>query len=132
MAAFLARALGLSELSGEVAFDDVEGHLFQNAIDKTVTAGIGFGCDENNFCPDRALERDEMAELLVRAFGYDNPDGIDFFVDDNGNPFEVSINKLANHRITVGCNPPDNDNYCPNRTLSRAEMATFFVRALKL
>ena len=132
MSAFLARALGLSEMSGEVVFDDVEGHPFQNAIDKVVTAGIGFGCDDDSFCPDRPLLREEMAELLVRSFGYENPDAINFFVDDEGNPFEDSINKLANHRITVGCNPPDNDQFCPDRTLTRAEMATFFVRALGL
>ncbi len=132
MAAFIARALSLGDMTGTPAFDDLEGHLFENAIDKIVTAEIGFGCTETSFCPDRPLLREEMAELLVRAFGYENPDGIDFFVDDDGNPFEASINKLANHRITVGCNPPDNDRFCPDRTLTRAEMATFFVRALNL
>jgi hypothetical protein len=73
-----------------------------------------------------------MAELLVRAFGYENPDDSDFFTDDNGNAFEVSINKLANSGITVGCNPPTNDHFCPDRQLSRAEMSTFFVRSLGL
>lgn len=132
MAAFIARALGLSAMSGTPAYDDVEGHLFEVAVDRLETAGIGFGCDADSFCPDRPLLRHEMAELLVRAFGYDNPEGTDFFVDDEGNEFEDSINKLANHRITVGCNPPDNDAYCPDRTLTRAEMATFFVRAMGL
>jgi hypothetical protein len=32
--------------------------------------------------------------------------------------------------VTKGCNPPDNDNYCPDRPLIRAELASFFVRAL--
>lgn len=128
MAAFIARALGLSEMSGETHFDDLEGHQFANAVDKIMTAGIGFGCDENSFCPDQPLLRDEMAELLVRSFDYDNPDGMNFFTDDDGNPFETSINKLAANGITVGCNPPDYDRYCPSKTLSRAEMATFFVR----
>jgi hypothetical protein len=71
-----------------------------------------------------------MAELLVRAFGYDNPDGTDFFFDDEGNRFEGSINALANHRITMGCNPPANTNFCPDMALTRAQMATFFVRAM--
>jgi hypothetical protein len=66
----------------------------------------------------------------VRAFGYDNPDDTDFFVDDEGNRFEDSINALANHRITLGCNPPANTNYCPDKPLTRAQMATFFVRAM--
>jgi hypothetical protein len=132
MAAFIARALHLSAVTGAPAYDDVGGHLFEVAIDKIQTAGIGFGCDADSYCPDRPLERDEMAELLVRAFGHENPDSIDFFTDDAGNPFEVSINKLAAEGITVGCNPPANDHYCPDRRLTRAEMATFFVRELDI
>jgi murein DD-endopeptidase MepM/ murein hydrolase activator NlpD len=132
MSAFLARALHLSAMTGTPAYDDVAGHLFEIAVDKIQTAGIAFGCDENSFCPDRPLDRYEMAELLVRAFGYDNPSGTDYFTDDNGHQFEDSINKLAAAGITVGCNPPDNDHFCPDRQLSRAEMATFFVRALDL
>jgi hypothetical protein len=69
-----------------------------------------------------------MAEMLVRAFDYDNPDGEDFFDDDQGNDFEESINKLAAHGITVGCNPPDYTNYCPDENITRGQMATFFVR----
>jgi len=132
MAAFIARALDLTAMSGAPGYDDVDGHLFEIAVDKLHTAGIAFGCDEDSFCPDRPLERDEMAELLVRAFGYENPDAADFFTDDAGNQFEESINKLAAANITVGCNPPANDRFCPDRQLTRAEMATFFVRALDL
>jgi hypothetical protein len=132
MAAFIARALPLIAVSGAPAYDDVDGHIFEVAVDKLQTAGIAFGCDTNSFCPDRPLERDEMAELLVRAFGYENPGGTDFFTDDADNPFQESINKLADAGITVGCNPPANDKFCPDRNLQRAEMATFFVRALGL
>jgi hypothetical protein len=46
--------------------------------------------------------------------------------------FQESINQLANHDITKGCNPPDNTNFCPDRSLDRAEMATFLARALEL
>lgn len=132
MAAFIARALDLSAMTGTSPYDDVEGHLFQIAVDKIQTAGIGFGCDADTFCPDRPLTRDEMAELLVRAFDYENPDATDAFVDDTGNQFEASINALAGVGVTVGCNPPTNDRYCPDRELTRAEMATFFVRSLGL
>jgi hypothetical protein len=132
MAAFIARALQLTDRSGATAYDDVDGHLFEGVIDLIQTAGIAFGCDAESFCPDRPLERDEMAEMLVRAFEYADPGTADFFTDDNGNPFEASINKLANSGITLGCNPPANDNFCPDRQLSRGEMASFFVRALEL
>ncbi|HSM45239.1 MAG TPA: hypothetical protein VK969_09520, partial [Acidimicrobiia bacterium] len=131
MAAFISRTLGLTERSG-TRFDDVAGNTFEADIDLVVTAGIGFGCDATNYCPNRPLLREEMAEMLVRAFGYDNPGGTDYFVDDDASPFHDSINRLAHHNITLGCNPPENDRFCPERTLTRAEMASFFVRALDL
>jgi hypothetical protein len=49
-----------------------------------------------------------------------------------GHLFEADITWLAARGITRGCNPPANDLYCPDRGLSRAEMATFLVRALSL
>jgi Peptidase family M23/S-layer homology domain len=133
MAAFISRTLGLTEASGAASnFDDVAGNTFEGDIDRVVTAGIGFGCDEDSYCPDRPLIREEMAEMLVRAFGYENPDGVDHFTDDEASPFEESIDKLANANVTLGCNPPANDKFCPERTLTRAEMASFFARALDL
>ena len=32
--------------------------------------------------------------------------------------------------MTKGCNPPDNDQYCPDSYVSRGQMAAFLVRAL--
>ncbi len=131
MAAFLRRALDLP-WSAVDAFDDDTDHVFEGDVNALAEAGIAFGCTETAYCPDRELLRSEMAELLVRAFGYTNPEGTDFFDDDEGDPFEVSINKLKNQGVTKGCNPPENNAFCPQRSLSRAEMATFMVRALGL
>lgn len=132
MAAFISRTLGLTDQTGSLPYDDVAGNTFEADIDRVVTAGIGFGCDADSYCPDRPLIREEMAEMLVRAFGYDNPDNTDFFVDDEDSAFEKSINSLAAHEVTLGCNPPTNDEFCPTRTLTRGEMASFFARALDL
>ncbi|MDJ0925528.1 MAG: M23 family metallopeptidase [Acidimicrobiia bacterium] len=131
MAAFLRRNLELPDSELDF-FDDDDGTLFEGDINALAEAGVGFGCGETEFCWTQPLQRYELAEFFVRAYGYDNPDGIDFFTDDDGNPFEESINKLANHGITLGCNPPENTQYCPDRSLSRAEMASFFARALGL
>ncbi len=110
--------------------------MFEADINAVTAAGIGFGCTETDYCPDQPLLRDEMAELLIRSFAaadpdrYANPDALDFFVDDTDNRFEESINRLMAAGVTKGCNPPDNDQFCPDRPLNRAEMASFFVRAL--
>lgn len=52
------------------------------------------------------------------------------FSDDDGNPHESSIEVVADLGITVSCNPPDNDRYCPSETVTRAQMMAFLARAL--
>ncbi|MEA2001607.1 MAG: M23 family metallopeptidase [Actinomycetota bacterium] len=131
MAAFLRRNLELPASELDYFADDAES-IFAGDIDALTEAGIAFGCSETDYCPSEPLLRDELAELFTRAYGYDNPEAINFFGDDDGNRFEAAINSLANHGITKGCNPPDNTDFCPDRSLTRAEMASFFVRALGL
>lgn len=131
MAAFLRRDLALPGSALDYFIDDDES-IFQGDINALAEAGIAFGCSETEFCPNEPLLREELAELFVLAYGFDNPDGTDFFGDDDGNRFEASINAMASNQITLGCNPPENDQYCPQRELNRAEMASFFVRALGL
>jgi hypothetical protein len=135
IAAFIRRTLSLPAAE-EDHFADDGGSVFEGDINAVTAAGIGFGCTETDYCPDQPLLRDEMAELLIRSFAeanperYANPDATDFFVDDTDNRFEESINRLMAAGVTKGCNPPDNDQFCPDRPLNRAEMASFFVRAL--
>src|SRR5690606_18950873 len=59
-------------------------------------------------------------------------DGRGTFIDDDGSVHEADINGLAAADITRGCNPPDNTRYCPDRAVSRGEMASFLARALDL
>ncbi|HEX6286995.1 MAG TPA: VanW family protein, partial [Acidimicrobiia bacterium] len=135
MAAFLARALNLAPAS-EDYFTDDDGSTFEGAIDKIAEAGITVGCnppDHDEYCPDKRVTRAEMATLLVRAF----PELLletapDVFTDDGDSVHHTNINRIAAERITLGCNPPDNDNFCPDEGVSRAQMATFLTRALKL
>ena len=52
------------------------------------------------------------------------------FSDDDGNVHEESIETIAELGITVGCNPPDNDRYCPAGVVTRVQMMAFLARAL--
>ncbi|MFP3915846.1 MAG: hypothetical protein ACLFWM_13285 [Actinomycetota bacterium] len=52
------------------------------------------------------------------------------FSDDDGNVHEGNIEAIAAEGITRGCNPPDNDLYCPSEAVTRGEMAAFLVRAM--
>ncbi len=58
--------------------------------------------------------------------------GEGIFVDDDASPHEANIELIAEAGITVGCNPPDNDMFCPGDPVTRAQMATFLARALAL
>lgn len=136
IAAFIRRTLDLPAASADLFTDD-EWSVFEDDINALTEAGIGFGCTETTYCPDEPLLRGEMAEMLVRAFAGDDPDryanpaGTDHFVDDGDSPYRESIDRLMAAGVTKGCNPPDNDRFCPQRALTRAEMASFFVRALE-
>ncbi len=61
---------------------------------------------------DRALELGDTTE--------------DFFDDDNGSTHEEAVNRIAAAGITSGCAA---DRYCPNNSLTRAQMATLLVGA---
>ena len=82
------------------------------------------------FCPDRSVDRAEMATFLERAFDLEAADPAGF-ADTAGNFHEANIDALAAARITAGC-ASEPRRYCPDQPVTRAEMATFLARALGL
>ncbi len=69
MGSFLARALGLAPILGDV-FADVDGTHEPN-INAIAAAGITLGCNSEGtlFCPDDPVTRGQMAAFLHRALG---------------------------------------------------------------
>jgi hypothetical protein len=47
-----------------------------------------------------------------------------------GNVFCADVEWLAESGITLGCNPPANDRFCPGDSVTRGQMAAFLYRAL--
>ena len=131
IAAFLRRFLSLPNSENDYFTDDTDS-IFQGDINALTEVGIAFGCSETEYCADAPLLREEMAELLTRTFGYETPTDSDSFIDDDDSPFVASIEAIAAVGVTLGCNPPTNDQFCPERTLIRAEMASFMMRAIDL
>ena len=72
-----------------------------------------------------------MASFLARALNLTRVQR-DYFVDDSGSVHEDNINRIAAEGITVGCNSPAGDRFCPNQPVTRAQMASFLARALDL
>jgi peptidoglycan hydrolase-like amidase len=128
MAVFVSRVLGLPSPSGDY-FDDDNGKFYESAANRLYEAGITVGCDEGRFCGDQRMTRGQMAAFMIRALDNAPAASKDYFVDDNGSIFEKAINQMAEAKITLGCNPPANDRYCPNDNVTRGQMAAFFRRA---
>jgi hypothetical protein len=132
MAAFLVRALGLTDRLDDPFVDDDES-IFQADIERLAAAGITKGCNppgNTRFCPDGKVTREQMAAFLVRALGYTDDGGGDLFADDDVSIFEGDIDRMATAGVTKGCNPPTNDRFCPTAYVTRGQMAAFLHRAL--
>lgn len=69
-----------------------------------------------------------LAVAMVPALAFAaHPEG-DFEDVPEDHTFHDDIQWMHDNGITRGCNPPENDEYCPDRELIRAEEAAFFHR----
>ena len=112
-------------------FRDDDGNVHEGAIEAIAAAGITKGCNppvNDRYCPADSVSRGAMAAFLVRALDL-GPAAADYFTDDEGSVFQANINSLAAAGITLGCNPPANDLFCPTDPVTRGQMAAFLVRA---
>ncbi len=120
-----------TESTPETSFTDL-GTAAAHARGVTcVTAwGIASGRSATEFAPTALITRGQLATFLGNlltdagvALSSSPPDA---FVDDNGTLHELRINQLAALGVVRGRTA---DTYEPGATVSRAEMATFLVRA---
>ena len=98
------------------------------------TAGITTGCANNplRYCPDDPVTRAQIASFLTRALKLPHTQGAATFADvDPLSVHAADINALHTAGITTGCanNPL---RYCPDDPVTRAQIASFLTRALKL
>lgn len=134
MAAFLHRGFGGLPTGPVTDFVDDDISIFEADIEWLGATGVTRGCNpptNDRYCPGDWVTRGQMAGFLVRALGLTNRGNIDF-VDDNSSVFEADIERLATAGVTVGCNPPTNDRFCPSDHVTRGQMASFLARALDL
>lgn len=121
VATAVARMMDLAP-SSRPFFTDVSGTSEINAL---AEAGIVNGCRPQRFCPDRAVSRAQVAAMLAGAL--DLPAGGERFTDlPDGYVHSAAINALAGARVTRGC---ASTRFCPARRVTRAQLASFVVRA---
>jgi hypothetical protein len=126
----VALSVVLAALPAGGTFDDDDGNVHEGSIEAIAKVGITKGCNPSGdrYCPGRSVTRGEAAAMLVRAFHYPAT-SVNRFTDDNGHTFESDINRLAAAGITTGCNPPKNDRFCPDKSMTRGAMAAMLTRA---
>ena len=108
----------------DVAADSFHGPFIERMAELGVTAGCG---DGTTFCPDGTVTRDQMAVFLTRAFDLE-PGPAPGFSDVAADAWYYNeVVALAASAITVGCG--DGTTFCPDDTVTRAQMATFLARA---
>ena len=123
---------------GEVAvggFDDVGGGVHAPAVEALAAEGIfdGTECGDGLFCPRESVLRWVIAVWLVRVLG-DEPAqaGISRFSDvDAGEWWAPYVETLADLGVTKGCDT-EPLRFCPDESVTRAQMASFLVRAFAL
>ena len=134
MAVWLVRALGgEGTTTGTSRFADVDAASWwspyaEELADREITTG----CADNplRYCPDKTVNRGQMATFLVRAFGLEPAASSAGFADvDAGGTHGANIDALFAAGITTGCGE-DPLRYCPRKVVNRGQMATFLHRAL--
>jgi hypothetical protein len=126
-----ATAVG-SSTDGRGSFTDDDGSIHESDINGLAASEITKGCNppqNTQYCPDDPVTRAQMASFLVRALDLPTADQ-NPFTDTSGSVHQNDISALAQADITKGCNPPQNTQYCPDDPVTRAQMASFLVRAL--
>jgi len=115
------------------AFVDDDGNAHESAINQLAAAGLVNGLGPGVYGPSQGVTRAQMATFLTRALtasGVALPTAaVDAFADDDGNVHEAAINQLASAGVVSGVGPGA---YSPDGKVTRAQMATFLVRAVDL
>jgi len=123
-----------------------EGPIFEDTpndwslpwIERLYQAGLTNGCNQSPllYCPFNEVTRAEMAKFILTAkhgpsFKPQEATGVFSDIDyDNNEPWYVDwVDELYREGLTDGCSP-NTLSYCPDASVSRAEMAKFILKAL--
>ncbi|WP_177195575.1 S-layer homology domain-containing protein [Salibacterium qingdaonense] len=130
-ASMLVRVFDLNmEEQPESTFEDLNaGSYFTPAAEAVKEAGLMGGRENNTlFSPDMNLSREQMASILVRAFGLQARGGGQTAIadiEDASQTHRANIDILAGHGITA---TPD-QRFHPREPVTRAQFAVFLERA---
>jgi hypothetical protein len=118
-----------------ITFNDTSGNWAQYWIESLKSDGATGGCGNGNYCPNDSVTRAQMAVFLLKSkygSGYTPPaiGSSTGFTDVPVTHWAAAwIKQLAAEGITSGCGAGI---YCPDSSVTRAQMAVFLLRTFNL
>jgi len=142
MATFIERAkrgTAFTFTATGTRFADVpSSHWAAGFIEQLYTDGITLGCASNplRYCPDAPITRAQMAPMLLKArygstFNPGTASGTLFADVAKTAPFAAWIERVYQYGISLGCTSSPR-NFCPDASVTRAQMALFLQRTFNL
>ena len=138
MAAFLHRAAvhlyGAPAPAGEVRLSDVADDAWYRPYARWAVGNGVIRAPGGNFEPGGAVTRADMAEMLVAAFAHlSAPDRAEGRFTDTAGLTDGAVRAvegIAAAEVSTGCAAAPR-RYCPDKTVTRAQMASFLARAVQ-
>ena len=124
------------ELQTVDVITDDDGRFYEPALEALAEMGVleDTACGRELICPDETIERWVMAVWLVRVLEDVDPGEVSSsrFGDVDADRWWVPfVERLADLGVTKGC-AAEPAAFCPDEPVTRAQMATFLVRAFDL
>ena len=134
MAVWLVRVLDETDpaRTADSGFVDVDAaEWWAPHVRRLAELGVTKGCatEPARYCPNKSVTRAQMASFLTRAFDLAPGPSTGFQDVSPSSTHADAINALAAAGITKGCTA-EPARYCPQRPVTRAQMATFLYRAV--
>ncbi|MFC2947678.1 S-layer homology domain-containing protein [Virgibacillus sediminis] len=127
-AIFLTRALELNMVSADQVgeyFNDVQPNDLYADFIATVGANGTFKGSNGNFLPGQGLTREQMASVIVNAYGFENTGAnVEINLDNVNETHKENVQILANLGITNQF-----DDFRPKETVKRGQFASFLYQA---
>ena len=137
VAALVASLLAAAPAAAQTGvFDDVVDDAYYSVPVAALAEDgvfVGTECGDGGFCPSESLDRQTMAVWTVRVLDGADPAAVSAtrFADVEPDSFYAPfVERMADLGITQGCG--DGTNFCPERPVTRAQMAVFLSRAYSL
>ena len=129
--------VALTVTSGQTFSDVPTNYWAWTYIESLYSSGITQGCatDPLRYCPENSVSRAQMAVFLERGLhgaGFVPPPASGtVFVDVPVSYWAASwIEEVYWDGITVGCTIPPPLTYCPENSVTRAQMAVFLLKSM--